>query len=65
MNIQDRATASAGIASLASLIWQNPSAEFIERLSIAIYACDAQGRILWFNTRAAELCRETSAAHRR
>ena len=55
MNIQDRATASAGIASLASLIWQNPSAEFIERLPIAIYACDAQGRILWFNTRAAEL----------
>lgn len=28
---------------------------FIELLPVAIYACDAAGRILWFNQRAAEL----------
>lgn len=28
---------------------------FVEWLPIAIYACDAEGRILWFNRRAAEL----------
>jgi PAS domain S-box-containing protein len=28
---------------------------FIEKLPMAIYACDGEGRILWFNTRAAEL----------
>ncbi len=31
----------------------NPA--FIEALPLAIYACDADGRILWFNTRAATL----------
>jgi len=29
--------------------------DFIEALPLAIYACDSQGRILWFNSRAAEL----------
>ncbi|TIU78075.1 MAG: PAS domain-containing protein, partial [Mesorhizobium sp.] len=29
--------------------------DFIETLPIAIYACDAQGRLLWFNKRAADL----------
>jgi PAS domain S-box-containing protein len=29
--------------------------EFIETLPIAIYACDAKGRLRWFNARAAEL----------
>jgi len=29
--------------------------DFIEKLPLAIYACDRQGRILWFNARAAEL----------
>ncbi|RWG04273.1 PAS domain-containing protein [Mesorhizobium sp.] len=29
--------------------------DFIETLPIAIYACDAQGRLLWFNKRAAHL----------
>jgi PAS domain S-box-containing protein len=28
---------------------------FIEMLPIAIYACDADGRVLWFNQRAADL----------
>jgi PAS domain S-box-containing protein len=28
---------------------------FLESLPLAIYACDADGRILWFNTRATEL----------
>lgn len=31
------------------------SPDFIEKLPIAIYACDAHGRILWFNAHAAEL----------
>jgi PAS domain S-box-containing protein len=31
------------------------SPDFIEKLPIAIFACDAHGRILWFNARAAEL----------
>jgi len=29
--------------------------DFLELLPIAVYACDADGRILWFNRRAAEL----------
>lgn len=29
--------------------------DIIEALPVAIYACDTQGRILWFNYRAAEL----------
>src|SRR6185437_10197003 len=32
-----------------------PSSELLEILPLAIYACDADGRILWFNRRAAEL----------
>jgi PAS domain S-box-containing protein len=28
---------------------------FIEQLPLAIYACDAQGRLLWFNSRAVEI----------
>ena len=28
---------------------------FIEKLPLAIYACDAQGRVLWFNSRAVEI----------
>ena len=31
------------------------SPEFLEKLPVAVYACDADGRILWFNARAAEL----------
>jgi PAS domain S-box-containing protein len=29
--------------------------DFLEKFPVAIYACDAAGRILWFNSRAAEL----------
>lgn len=29
--------------------------DFIEKLPLAIYACDSAGRILWFNKRAADL----------
>ncbi len=29
--------------------------EFLERLPIGVYACDRQGRLVWFNTRATEL----------
>ena len=43
------------------LFLRNPEAvlkeapDFIEFLPIAVYACDAQGRVCWFNERAAEL----------
>jgi PAS domain S-box-containing protein len=33
----------------------HPLPAFLESLSLAIYACDADGRILWFNRRATEL----------
>src|SRR3712207_304090 len=28
---------------------------FIEALPVAVYACDAEGRVLWFNRRAVDL----------
>ncbi|HUI96524.1 MAG TPA: PAS domain S-box protein [Xanthobacteraceae bacterium] len=31
------------------------SPAFVEKLPLAVYACDAAGRLLWFNARAAEL----------
>jgi PAS domain S-box-containing protein len=31
------------------------SPEFLEKLPLAIYACDAEGRILWYNQRAVDL----------
>jgi PAS domain S-box-containing protein len=33
----------------------SPSPHFLEMLPIAVYACDAEGRILWFNGKAVEL----------
>ena len=33
----------------------NHPPEFIDMLPVAIYACDARGRVLWFNRRAVEL----------
>lgn len=50
------APASANFLSFVG----NPTAlqvsqDFIERLPVAIYACDADGRILWFNSLAATL----------
>jgi PAS domain S-box-containing protein len=33
----------------------DPAPEFLESLPVAIYACDADGRLLWFNSRATEL----------
>jgi PAS domain S-box-containing protein len=56
MNIQDRTESQiARLGSPAPLILRNPSAAFLEHLPIAVYACDRRGRILWFNSRAAEL----------
>jgi PAS domain S-box-containing protein len=56
MDIQERTASDIDtIQSLAPLIWRNPPADFVEQLPIAAYACDARGRILWFNSRAAEL----------
>ena len=37
----------------------NPDPEFIERLPLAIYACDRLGRILWYNSRATPLSGRT------
>lgn len=56
MNRQERCTPDlSGLESLDLGGWRSPSAEFLEQLPVAIYACDAAGRILWFNARAAEL----------
>jgi PAS domain S-box-containing protein len=55
MNIQDAESQIDRMASLAPLLWRNPSATFLEQLPIAVYACDPRGRILWFNSRAVEL----------
>ncbi len=32
-----------------------PAPDFIELLPVAVFACDADGRILWFNKRAAQI----------
>jgi PAS domain S-box-containing protein len=56
MNIQQRSSPDLdGLESLALGAWRSPSAEFLAQLPVAIYACDAAGRILWFSARAAEL----------
>jgi PAS domain S-box-containing protein len=55
MNLLERLSAAIDIESLAPFVWQTPPSDFIEQLPISIYACDARGRILWFNSRAAEL----------
>jgi len=56
MNIQERpAPELAGFEALALAAWQNPSAAFLDQLPVAIYACDAAGRILWFNAQAVAL----------
>jgi PAS domain S-box-containing protein len=56
MNIWGRpAPELKGLETLALGDWQSPSAEFLQQLPVAMYACDAAGRILWFNQRAAEL----------
>ena len=55
MNIQGRTICELDrLGSLAPLIWRNPSIAFVEQLPVSAYACDARGRILWFNSRAAE-----------
>jgi PAS domain S-box-containing protein len=35
--------------------FQTPPPEFLEALPLAIYACGADGRVLWFNTRASQM----------
>jgi PAS domain S-box-containing protein len=56
MNIQDRPAPDLnGLEPLDPGSWQSPSARFLEQLPVAMYACDAAGRILWFTPRAAEL----------
>jgi PAS domain S-box-containing protein len=45
--------ALARFARTAAALQASP--EFLEKLPLAIYACDADGRLLWYNARAAEL----------
>jgi PAS domain S-box-containing protein len=56
MNMQERFPRNLDdLKSPAHAAWRSPSREFLERLPVAIYACDTAGRILWFNALAAEL----------
>src|SRR5262249_1745396 len=57
MNMDELATtpkaALARFARTAAALQASP--EFFEKLPLAIHACDADGRLLWFNARAAQL----------
>lgn len=56
MNIQGPAGLEIDqLASFGPLFWRDPPPAFLELLPVAVYACDAQGRILWFNAKACEL----------
>ena len=56
MNMQERSVPDLrGLEGLAFGAWRSPPADFLDLLPVAIYACDAAGRILWFNALAAEL----------
>ena len=43
----------AHLGQIPAILQASP--EFLDKLPLAIYACDGDGRILWFNARAAEL----------
>jgi PAS domain S-box-containing protein len=63
MNMQERSAPDLRLLkSLAPDGWRTPPAEFLELLPVAIYACDAAARILWFNSRAADLWGRTPRA---
>jgi PAS domain S-box-containing protein len=57
MSVDELATtpnpALARLARTAAALQASP--EFLDKLPLAIYACDAAGRLLWFNARAAQL----------
>ena len=57
MSMDDLATTSepalARFVRTAAALQASP--EFIEKLPVAIYACDAKERLLWYNARAAKL----------
>jgi PAS domain S-box-containing protein len=55
MSMQEAAFAptAAAFARIPGVLKAPP--DFIEKLPLAIYACDAAGRIRWFNSKAAEL----------
>ena len=57
MSIEELAAVRTGrlapFSRAASVLQVSP--DFLEKLPLAIYACDAEGNILWFNGRAAEL----------
>jgi len=55
MNIQQRTAETLSTLGRCTASSRQPPADFLEQLPIGIYACDAFGRLLWFNTRASEL----------
>ena len=55
MNVQQPFPRSSVLNSLVVDGWQNPRSDLIEQLPVSVYACDASGRILWFNGRAVVL----------
>ena len=55
MTIRQLSAPPPPIDPLAGLDWRNPPQAFLDQLPLGIYACDAAGRILWFNRRAAEI----------
>ena len=54
MNMREQARVLSTLGFPAAS-WRQPPVDFIEQLPIAIFACDAAGRLLWFNTKAADL----------
>jgi PAS domain S-box-containing protein len=56
MSVNEILSHPASVPLSAAAFWPlDVAPEFIEILPVAIYACDAAGRVLWFNRRAAEL----------
>lgn len=57
MSLEDVSGLCSGVlADLATpSALRAPPSDFLDVLPLAIYACDADGRILWFNQRATEL----------
>ena len=58
MNVNVQQPAGAALGAIEAVVengWDKPFSELIDRLPVAAYACDATGRILWFNAQATRL----------
>jgi PAS domain-containing protein len=49
----DAARAPKALKNPAAILAERP--EFVDILPIAVYACDAEGKVCWYNQKAAEL----------